>query len=301
MMNFQTSTNEFTIGQLADAVTKISGLRCTPAMIYNYEKQGLLPPPRRSPGGMRKFSREDVARVVQIKRAQAEGFSLDEIKNGLETEFLPKNDLLPVEIPNDRKTAILNAAAVIFPQKGYLETTLNDIAREAGVAVTTVYQHFGSKEQLFLALTDSFSFVQSLENIETALKLGEGGTLQDLRQAMIGVANAFLYAPVANVEIIRLFITEVKRFPEIGKVYREHLVPQSQGPLAEFFNKQITRGVFRPVDVRLAADAFLGMFLTTVINEYMFLDRDLQQMPTPEGVAAMVDIFLRGMLVKAPA
>jgi AcrR family transcriptional regulator len=297
MINFRTSTDELTIGQLAEAVSKISGLRCTAAMIYNYEKQGLLPPPRRSPGGMRKFTREDVARVVHIKRAQAEGLLLEEIKNSPENELQPKEDLLPIEIPNGRKTAILNAAAVIFLHKGYLETTLNDIAREAEVAISTVYQHFGSKEELFLALTDSFSFVQSLGSIETALKLGEGNTIQDIRQAMIGVANAFLYAPVANVEIIRLFITEVKRFPEIGKVYRERLVAPSEGLLAEFLSKQIALGIFRSVDEQLAAGAFYGMFLTVVVNEYMFLDCDLQHMPTPEGVATVVDIFLRGLLI----
>jgi AcrR family transcriptional regulator len=301
MMNYQTTKDEFTIGQLTEAVTNISGLRCTPAMIYNYEKQGLLPLPRRSPGGVRRFRREDVAHVVQIKRAQMEGLSLDEIKHSLENELWLKNDLPPIEIPNGRKTAILNAAAAIFPQKGYLETTLNDIAREAGVAISTVYQHFGSKEELFLDLTDSFSFVQSLENIETALKLGEGGTLQDLRHAMIGAANAFLYAPVANVEIVRLFITEVKRFPEIGKVYRERLVAPSQGLFAEFLGKQIARGIFRSVDPHLAAGAFFGMFLNDVVNEYMFLDRDLQHMPTPEGVATMVEIFLRGMLISPTA
>jgi hypothetical protein len=57
------------------------------------------------------------------------------------------------------------------------------------------------------------------------------------------------------------------------------------------------RGIFRSVDVRLAAGAFFGMFLNDVVNEYLFLDHDLQQMPTQEGVATKVDIFLRGLLV----
>ncbi len=295
-MTFLPYEGELTIGQLAEAVVKISGLRCTPAMIYNYEKQGLLPRPRRSPGGVRKFRREDIAHVVQIKQAQMDGLSLEEIKRNLENGLQPKIDLPSIELPNGRRTSILNAAAAVFPQKGYLETTLNDIAREGGVAISTVYQYFGSKEALFLALTDSYSFVQSLENIKAALKLDEGGTLHDLRQAMIGVANAFLYAPVANVEIIRLFIMEVNRFPEIGKVYRERLARPGQDLFAEFLGIQIERGIFRPVDVHVAAGAFFGMFLNDIVNEYLFLDRELQYMPKPEGVAAMVDIFLRGML-----
>jgi AcrR family transcriptional regulator len=176
-------------------------------------------------------------------------------------------------------------------------TTLNEIAREAGVSVSTVYQYFSSKENLFMALTDSLSFVHSLENIEAALKLGENGGVDDLRQAMIGVANAFLYAPRTNVEVIRLFIIEVKRFPVIGNIYRERLVSPGQNRFAEFLRLQMERGIFRSVDVRLAAGAFFGMFLNDVVNEYLFLDRDLQQMPTQEGVATKVEIFLRGLLV----
>jgi AcrR family transcriptional regulator len=300
MNNIQLSDGELSVGQLAEAVMRITGLRCTPAMIYNYEKQGLLPPPRRSSGGVRKFRHEDLALVIRIKQAQVEGLSLEEIKRGLEDGLLQSEELPAIEIPNDKKSAILNAASVVFLEKGYVGTTLNEIAREAGVSVSTVYQYFGSKENLFLALTDSLSFVQSLENIEAALKVGESGDINDLRQAMIGVANAFLYAPRTNVEVIRLFIIEVKRFPIIGNIYRERLVSPGQGRFAEFLRQQIERGLFRPVDVHLAAGAFFGMFLNDVINEYLFLDRDLQHMPTPEGVASMVEIFLCGMLLNPP-
>ena len=148
-----------------------------------------------------------------------------------------------------------------------------------------------------MELTNSISFVQSLENINKAIKLGHSGEIHDLRRAMIGVANAFLYAPVANVEVIRLFIAEVKRFPEIGKIYRERLVSPGHNLFAEFLRIQIDRGVFRPMNVQIAAGAFFGMFLNDVVNEYLFMDIELQQMPTPEDVAEKVDIFLRGILL----
>jgi TetR/AcrR family transcriptional regulator, mexJK operon transcriptional repressor len=292
------STGELTIGQLADAVLKVIGLRCTPAMIYNYEKLGLLPPPRRSEGGVRKFPREAIAQVVQIKRMQVEGFSLDMIKARLEIGDLPPEVIPPIDVPNDRKVDILNAAATIFPQKGYLETTLNDIAREAGVAVSTVYQHFRSKEELFLDLADSINFIHSMENINSALEgRNDICDYNGLRETMIRVANAFLFAPLMNVEIIRLFITEVKRFPTIGKIYRERLMAPGEVRLGEFLKLQMERGIFHSVEPRLAASAFYGMFLNTIISEYLFMDRDMEYMPSPEGVAAMVEIFLRGMMI----
>ena len=47
--------------------------------IRYYERRGLLPVPPRSSGGYRQFSPDAVRRVTFIKRAQALGFTLEEI------------------------------------------------------------------------------------------------------------------------------------------------------------------------------------------------------------------------------
>jgi TetR/AcrR family transcriptional regulator, mexJK operon transcriptional repressor len=246
---------------------------------------------------VRKFLPEDVARVIHIKKEQETGRSLEEIKQKLESGLLPREEIPAMEIPNDKRMDILDAASTVFLSKGYLETSINEIAREAGVAVSTVYQYFGSKENLFLALADNMSFVQTTENIKAALNIGASGEIQDLRQALIEASEAFLNAPLENVEIIRLFITEVKRFSVIGDLYRERISAPVQMHIAEFLLAQIRRGIFRRVDVNLAAGAFMSIFLGPVINEYLFMDDNPQQLPTAEGVAALVDIFLRGLLV----
>lgn len=45
-----------------------------------YQRRGLIPEPLRPQGGIRRYSNEDVARLRFIKRAQAVGFTLSEIK-----------------------------------------------------------------------------------------------------------------------------------------------------------------------------------------------------------------------------
>lgn len=45
---------------------------------------------------------------------------------------------------------ILTAAAGLFATNAYGEISVDEIAREAGTTKVTVYQHFGSKERLFL-------------------------------------------------------------------------------------------------------------------------------------------------------
>lgn len=48
----------------------------------------------------------------------------------------------------DGADRILEAATLLFEQQGYRGTTLDEIARKAGMAKPTVYQHVGSKAEL---------------------------------------------------------------------------------------------------------------------------------------------------------
>ena len=55
-----------------------------------------------------------------------------------------------------RRAEILDAAVRLFDQAGYDATTVQHIAREAGVAAGTVYLYFSSKEHVLLSLHADF-------------------------------------------------------------------------------------------------------------------------------------------------
>ena len=48
-----------------------------------------------------------------------------------------------------RKSKVMQVATSLFVHDGYAATSLVDIAKGAGVATRTVYQHFGDKEAIF--------------------------------------------------------------------------------------------------------------------------------------------------------
>ncbi|MCD7824995.1 MAG: TetR/AcrR family transcriptional regulator [Clostridiaceae bacterium] len=51
-----------------------------------------------------------------------------------------------------RKNEILDIAEVLFHEKGYAVTTIEDILKESGIAKGTLYYHFKSKEEILLAM-----------------------------------------------------------------------------------------------------------------------------------------------------
>jgi AcrR family transcriptional regulator len=52
---------------------------------------------------------------------------------------------------DDRTGHILDAALTVFCQYGYGKTTMQDVARAAGISRAALYLHFASKEDLFRA------------------------------------------------------------------------------------------------------------------------------------------------------
>ncbi len=87
----------------------------------------------------------------------------------------------------ERERLILRAAAEMFIERGYYDTSMDDIAARVGIAKGTVYLHFASKEDLTLALFEQGvrEFTRSLDAI-----LSADGTPRDKLEAVFGAYSA---------------------------------------------------------------------------------------------------------------
>jgi AcrR family transcriptional regulator len=80
-----------------------------------------------------------------------------------------------------RRAVILDAAQRVFGQYGYRRTSMDDIAREAGIAKGTIYLSFASKEDVFQALSQRLA-QRMLAGAEAASR--RPGTTADKLAAM---------------------------------------------------------------------------------------------------------------------
>jgi len=86
--------------------------------------------------------------------------------------------MLPVTAPRslkekqrqEREELILQAAEEVLAEKGYYETSVDEIASRVGIAKGTVYLHFPSKEDLVIAILER-NAQRLLELVETAVAL----------------------------------------------------------------------------------------------------------------------------------
>jgi AcrR family transcriptional regulator len=61
-----------------------------------------------------------------------------------------------MERPRTRKEAILEMATLFFAEKGFSNTSISEIANTINVADGTVFYHYKTKEDLFLAVLENF-------------------------------------------------------------------------------------------------------------------------------------------------
>ena len=164
-----------------------------------------------------------------------------------------------------RADRILDAAAELMLRWGYNKTTIDDIARVAGVAKGTIYLHWKTREDLFLALMRR-EYVRLTRDIQQRIAGDtDGGTLQGLtRHSML----ATLKHPLIKAVLLRdTDLLGAWLHNEYTSETYSQQIAQSLA-LIEFYR---SRGVVRDdFDVRKLAymlDAITIGFL--VIEEYM--------------------------------
>jgi AcrR family transcriptional regulator len=83
--------------------------------------------------------------------------------------------------PEDSRRRLIDAAVTLFAERGYAETTIDDLARRAGVTPRTFFRHFSDKEEVLFgddddllpilihAVTDDSGPVQAEPHMRRAL------------------------------------------------------------------------------------------------------------------------------------
>ena len=286
---------KLTIGDLAKVVELKIGAHCTPAMILNYERQGLLPAPERSKGGFRLYPPETIGRLILIKYLQEEGLGLTEIKQRLEA----REETLEVdlkELPTDRRAQILDAAMTIFMRNGYSETTIQAIAQEAGVSSSTIYQYFLGKEDLFHALIQRISFMDLLSSMTSHLDQPDTAKLKEqIRADMIILAQAFLESHHANAEMVRLILTESQRFPDLGVRYTDELIVPIERLLENYLCQRSEQSNINRERLRIYIHAFFGMLLNFILVQDLLYGMGSLDLPDEDLSSSLVDLFLFGL------
>jgi AcrR family transcriptional regulator len=117
------------------------------------------------------------------------------------------------------RDVLINAAMRVFRSNGYELTTVDDIARSAGLTTGAIYASFASKDELFYAavslVEDRFeSWVE-----EGVRDLSGASSVRDRLAAYLHATAAFLQAEPDLMAFRSSSWVDLARQPEIGRAY----------------------------------------------------------------------------------
>jgi TetR/AcrR family transcriptional repressor of mexJK operon len=192
------------------------------------------------------------------------------------------SDVLPPDAREDpgeesrsarKRAAILEAATTMFLQSGYLGTSMDEIAALAAVSKQTVYKHFSDKERLFSEIVTTTVSEISDPNYDEVLNLTDSGDIEADLRALARSQLARVMQP-RLLQLRRLVIGEVGRFPELGRIFYEEGPGRTITALADAFERLGQRGLLRLDDPLLAAAHFNWLVMSIPINQAMFSGSD---------------------------
>jgi TetR/AcrR family transcriptional regulator, mexJK operon transcriptional repressor len=194
---------------------------------------------------------------------------------------------------NGKRAAILDAAASVFLRKGYLGTSMDEVAALAAVSKQTVYKHFSDKERLFTEIVVSTVNEASEPTYNEVLNLRDSGDIEaDLRD-LAGRLLARVVQP-RLLQLRRLVIGEAGRFPELGRTFFELGPGRTVEALAAAFDRLADRGVLELQDSRMAAAHFNWLIVSIPLNRAMFTGDD--EPPAAADLERYVDAGVRVFL-----
>ena len=192
-----------------------------------------------------------------------------------------------------KRRAILDAALEAFLAGGYEAANLDAIAAAADVSKVTIYQHFGSKEGLFVALVEEQIERAEHESDAHLQTLADSG---DIAEDLRSFAREFLDTVMAPhlIAMRRLIIATAPRFPALAEAWFRNGPERGYQTLTDLFRLLDEQERLRVPDAGAAARSFTWLLLGAPLNEAMFRTHGVWTEREERAVLAdeAVEVFL---------
>jgi TetR/AcrR family transcriptional repressor of mexJK operon len=185
---------------------------------------------------------------------------------------------------------ILDVSTALFLGNGFGATSIEAVAKRAGVSKRTFYYRFRSKEVLFEAVVRRLierwlpPFNSDLLDIPVLADA--------LRSAAEHIINVALTAEALALH--RMVLAEARRFPGLARILHELGAATGIERIALYLDRHVASRELGPIDTRFAAEQFILMAVTGPQRRALGLGAPMSTVQLDAWIGKTVGLFLDG-------
>ena len=186
----------------------------------------------------------------------------------------------------DKHQRILDAATKVFALRGFFQSKVSEIAKEAGVADGTIYLYFKNKDDLLISI-----FEVKMQEVITRFRDAMVDA-DDARSRLRLLIKMHLAEFQAHPDLAAVFQVELRQSSRFMREYKKGELKQYLDIIGEIVEQGQREGSFRAdVPMGLTKRLIFGT-LDEVVSTWLLAGKryDLEALADP-----MVDLFMRGI------
>jgi AcrR family transcriptional regulator len=198
----------------------------------------------------------------------------------------------PQARPDEETRAILlDAARQEFAASGFATSSMESVARRAGVSTKTLYRLIPNKAALFEA-----TVADRMERFVAGVRFRacDGSDIEGALTEALVICGELILDP-ETLALQRMILSESDKFPEVAEAFYKNAMMRTVGTLANWLKVQHERGLIAVTDPHETAGILLGMLVFQPQRDVHFGHKPA---PTPaqlkQRARTCAALFLRG-------
>lgn len=184
----------------------------------------------------------------------------------------------------DKAKQILQGALPEFLKHGYARTSMDKVAKSAGVSKQTLYSYYSDKDGLFTALIQDIASEKFQILWSKPLKGEPETVLKEIAYRLLdNISNK------NHLNFSRLILAESDKRPDLAQLFLKIVAKPSIDILTKYFQEQEE---FNFADPEATAMIFIGSLIHYVINQELLHGKEVIPMAQERYVNNLINLVL---------
>ena len=184
----------------------------------------------------------------------------------------------------DKAKQILQGALPEFLKHGYARTSMDRVAKSAGVSKQTLYSYYSDKDGLFTALIQNIA-LEKFQILWSKPLEGEPETV--LKEIADRLLNNI--SDKNHLNFARLILAESDKRPDLSQLFLKTIAKPSIEILTNYFQEQKE---FNFADPEATAMIFISSLIHYVINQELLHGKEVIPMEKERYIKSLINLVL---------